>query len=178
MAQTTRRTTALGTWFFNEEITVFDDYTMQSDYYEVNFTSNDYIYIGINDGTYAGSDGNVTYVSYDNPDSPFMPTWGGDKVYDYDGDGKKWFDEAYRTIAIVGGDDVENASLIAWLEANAVFVPEKSVNKVVYGGNAIIDLTTDTVTADSLLKGVTAHRADGSAVVGTIPLYDGTIVVS
>ena len=31
------------------------------------------------------------------------------------------------------------------------------INKVVYGGKPLIDLTGDTVTADKLLEGVTAH---------------------
>lgn len=31
----------------------------------------------------------------------------------------------------------------------------------------LIDLTADTVTADKLAEGYTAHKADGSAVVGT-----------
>lgn len=32
-----------------------------------------------------------------------------------------------------------------------------SINKVVYGGKTLIDLTGDTVTADKLLSGITAH---------------------
>ncbi len=30
-------------------------------------------------------------------------------------------------------------------------------NKIIYGGKTLIDLTGDTVTADRLLKGTTAH---------------------
>ena len=41
------------------------------------------------------------------------------------------------------------------------------ISKVVYGGNTLIDLTADTVTAADLLQGVTAHGADGEAVTGT-----------
>lgn len=40
-------------------------------------------------------------------------------------------------------------------------------NKVVYGGVTIIDLTSDTVTADTLLVGITAHDASGTPLVGT-----------
>lgn len=36
-----------------------------------------------------------------------------------------------------------------------------AVNKVVYGGKTLIDLTGDTVTTDKLLKGITAHGKDG-----------------
>lgn len=43
-----------------------------------------------------------------------------------------------------------------------------AVNKVVYGGDTIIDLTADTVTASSLLSGVTAHDKAGTQVTGTV----------
>ena len=32
-----------------------------------------------------------------------------------------------------------------------------AINKVVYGTNVLIDLTADTVTADKLAQGITAH---------------------
>lgn len=41
------------------------------------------------------------------------------------------------------------------------------VSKVVYGGQTIIDLTGDNVTADKLLKGYTAHGADGEPINGS-----------
>lgn len=41
-----------------------------------------------------------------------------------------------------------------------------SINKVVYGGEILIDLTGDTVTADKLLSGITAHGKDGELVTG------------
>lgn len=40
-------------------------------------------------------------------------------------------------------------------------------NKVVYGGTTLIDLTSDTVTADALLSGYTAHDASGAPIIGT-----------
>ena len=62
-------------------------------------------------------------------------------------------------------------------------------NKIVYGGETLIDLTADTVTPGTLKKGVTAHAADGSRITGTMaqpePVqesdinfydYDGTIL--
>lgn len=45
-----------------------------------------------------------------------------------------------------------------------------AVNKVVYGNTTLIDLTADTVTADKLVLGYTAHDAAGNAITGT---YDG-----
>lgn len=47
-----------------------------------------------------------------------------------------------------------------------------AVNKVVYGQNTLIDLTGDTVTPETLALGVTAHAADGSAIVGTMSILD------
>ena len=42
-----------------------------------------------------------------------------------------------------------------------------AISKVIYGGNTLIDLTADTVTADKLLKGIKAHGANGEPVTGT-----------
>lgn len=45
------------------------------------------------------------------------------------------------------------------------------VNKVIYGGNTLIDLTADTITAAQLLEGVTAHDKSGAQITGTLT-YD------
>lgn len=42
-----------------------------------------------------------------------------------------------------------------------------AVSKVIYGGTTLIDLTTDTVTPDKLLTGITAHGKDGELIEGT-----------
>ena len=42
-----------------------------------------------------------------------------------------------------------------------------AISKVVYGGETLIDLTSDSVTKDTLLKGATAHGADGEPITGT-----------
>lgn len=49
-----------------------------------------------------------------------------------------------------------------------------SVNKVIYGGKTLIDLTTDTVTSDKLLSGITSHDKSGNVVTGTIPSKGAT----
>lgn len=41
------------------------------------------------------------------------------------------------------------------------------INKVVYGGQTLIDLTADTVTADKLAKGIKAHDKSGAVITGT-----------
>lgn len=40
-------------------------------------------------------------------------------------------------------------------------------SKVIYAGRTLIDLTGDSVTADKLLKGITAHGADGEPITGS-----------
>lgn len=42
-----------------------------------------------------------------------------------------------------------------------------AVNKVVYGNSTLIDLTSDTVAADKLMYGYTAHDNSGEVIVGT-----------
>lgn len=49
-----------------------------------------------------------------------------------------------------------------------------AVSKVVYGGDTLIDLTSDTVVADKLLKGYKAHGADGEAITGTCEFDSNT----
>lgn len=44
----------------------------------------------------------------------------------------------------------------------------KYINKVVYGGKVLIDLTEDTVTPAKLLTGTTAHDKSGTAITGTM----------
>lgn len=39
-------------------------------------------------------------------------------------------------------------------------------SKIVFGGQTLMDLTADTVTKDKLLKGYTAHGADGEPITG------------
>ena len=43
----------------------------------------------------------------------------------------------------------------------------KYKNKVVYDGEVLIDLTADTITADKLASGITAHDKSGAPVTGT-----------
>lgn len=62
-------------------------------------------------------------------------------------------------------------------------MPNQYVNKVVFGNQTLLDLTSDTVTADKLLQGYTAHDRSGALINGTIVdgnnleygLTDGTL---
>ena len=42
-----------------------------------------------------------------------------------------------------------------------------AISKVVFGSETLIDLTADTVTADKLSQGITAHGKDGEPITGT-----------
>lgn len=42
-----------------------------------------------------------------------------------------------------------------------------AISKVIYGGQPLIDLTADSVTPETLLKGETAHGANGELITGT-----------
>ena len=42
-----------------------------------------------------------------------------------------------------------------------------NINKVIYGGNVLLDLTGDTVTASDLAYGVKAHDNSGTQITGT-----------
>lgn len=41
------------------------------------------------------------------------------------------------------------------------------INKVQYGNTVLIDLTSDTVTAEMLMQGYTAHDRSGALITGT-----------
>ena len=42
-----------------------------------------------------------------------------------------------------------------------------AINKIIYGGTTLIDLTSDTITADKLAEGYTAHDKSGTVITGT-----------
>lgn len=48
----------------------------------------------------------------------------------------------------------------------------ENVNKVVYGNNTLIDLTSDTVEPSVLVTGYTAHDRSGAVVTGTLDVYN------
>lgn len=57
-----------------------------------------------------------------------------------------------------------------------------AINKVIYGGNTLIDLTSDTVTADKMLAGYKAHDKSGTLITGTcnfdVNSSDGTAAIA
>lgn len=57
-----------------------------------------------------------------------------------------------------------------------------AINKVIYGGETLIDLTSDTVTKDKVLSGYTAHDKSGELITGSctydVDSSDGTAAVA
>lgn len=51
----------------------------------------------------------------------------------------------------------------------------KAYNKIIYGEKTLIDLTEDTVTPKKLIKGYTAHAADGNLIEGEYNLPSFTV---
>lgn len=52
-----------------------------------------------------------------------------------------------------------------------------AISKISYFNETLIDLTSDTVTADALTKGTTAHNKSGDSITGTlefITYYSGS----
>ena len=52
-----------------------------------------------------------------------------------------------------------------------------AVNKVVLGDETLVDLTSDTVSEDTLLEGTTAHAANGEMIEGKVSvqlIFTGT----
>lgn len=53
-------------------------------------------------------------------------------------------------------------------------MPDRVINKVIYGGTTLIDLTADTVTAADVQSGVTFHLPSGAIGTGTSTLDSDT----
>ena len=46
-------------------------------------------------------------------------------------------------------------------------------NKIIYGGKVLLDLTNDTVSSDTLSRGITAHDKSGRIITGDlVPLLN------
>lgn len=92
-----------------------------------------------------------------------------------------WTNEAYKTIEM---DNYPAGDLLQFLQSNAILLPSSNVNKVDLNGVTVLDLTSDTVTPETLLVGTTAHNAKGEIITGTLvpctvysaesPALDGT----
>lgn len=53
-----------------------------------------------------------------------------------------------------------------------------AVNKVIYGNNTLVDLTSDTAVADKVLSGYTFHDASGTQQTGSAGArFNGTTTI-
>lgn len=48
-------------------------------------------------------------------------------------------------------------------------------NKIIYGGEVLLDLTNDTVSSDTLSRGITAHDKSGRIITGNLVPTDKVI---
>ncbi len=79
-------------------------------------------------------------------------------------------------------DDIYTPSPLADGDTPTEETPAKAVNKIVYNNEVLIDLTADTVSADKLLTGLTAHDKSGAVITGTcsfdVDSTDATVAVA
>lgn len=143
-------------WYFNETISGLP--APQQVVYEYNFTSNGaqwknvFMVPSVAGVMYSLVSGNseIVYTKYSG-----------------------WVNEAYRTIELT---EPAAGDFLSFLQQNATNIssgpvdptPVKLINKVVLGSDTVLDLTSDTVTPETLLVGTTAHNAAGETITGTL----------
>ena len=145
------------TWYFNQ--TIIGTPPSQEVQYAYNFTSNGAQYTSI--ALYPFLDG-IMYV-----------TVSGSAEITYQSD-SGWKNDAYRTIELT---EPATGDFLTFLSKNATNISSgpvdpdpptsKLINKVILGSDTVLDLTSDTVTPETLSMGVTAHNAAGELITGT-----------
>ena len=144
-------------WYFNE--TIIGIQPAQQVQYEYNFTSN---------GTQYKSIALFPFIA----SMMYAPVSGSVEIpYAKD---SGWQSEAYRTIELA---EPATGDFLTFLQKNATNISSggpveptsvKLVNKVVLGSDTVLDLTSDTVSPETLLVGTTAHNAKGETITGTL----------
>ncbi len=89
------------------------------------------------------------------------------RVFEYPITGISWSDfSSYGSNLRVNIPvDTDNAIYLYGVEIEVTY--DLHCNKVVYGTTVLVDLTADTVTADTLMQGYTAHDKSGAFITGT-----------
>lgn len=146
------------TWYFND--TIIGTPPAQEVLYAYNFTSNGAQYTSI--ALYPFING-IMYI----------PVSGSAEI-PYQSD-SGWTNDAYRTIELT---EPATGDFLTFLSKNATNISSgpvdpdpptsKLVNKVILGSDTVLDLTSDTVTPETLLVGTTAHNAKGEIITGTL----------
>ena len=146
------------TWYFNQ--TIIGTPPSQEVQYAYNFTSNGAQYTSI--ALYPFLDGIMYVTASGSTEIPYQSNSG-------------WTNDEYRTIELT---EPATGDFLTFLSENATSISSgpvdpdpptsKLVNKVILGSDTVLDLTSDTVTPETLLVGTTAHNAKGEIITGTL----------
>lgn len=82
-----------------------------------------------------------------------------------------WINSSFKNITF---DTLPNEQLMSFLSANATV--SKKISKVEINGATLIDISNDTVAANILAEGYTAHDKTGNTITGTLTQQSGKTV--
>lgn len=108
----------------------------------------------------------VKYFGYCNG-TTCMPAY----EYNSQSTGGAWINSSFKNITF---DTLPNEQLMSILSANATV--SKNISKVEINGATLIDISNDTVTANILAEGYTAHDKTGNTITGTLTQQSGKTV--
>lgn len=86
-------------------------------------------------------------------------------------DSGTWINSSFKNITF---DTLPNEQLMSILSANATV--NKNISKVEINGATLIDISNDTVVANILAQGYTAHDKTGKPIAGTLTQQSGKTV--
>lgn len=92
-------------------------------------------------------------------------------VYESSIQGSRWINSSFKNITF---DTLPNEQLMSILSANATV--NKNISKVEINGATLIDISNDTVAANILAEGYTAHDKTGNTITGTLTQQSGKTV--
>lgn len=92
-------------------------------------------------------------------------------VYESTVGNSAWTNSSFKNITF---DTLPNEQLMSFLSANATV--NKKISKVEINGATLIDISNDTVTANTLAEGYTAHDKTGNTITGTLTQQSGKTV--
>ena len=92
-------------------------------------------------------------------------------VYESTVGNSAWINSSFKNITF---DTLPNEQLMSFLSANATV--NKNISKVEINGATLIDISNDTVAANILAEGYTAHDKTGNIITGTLMHQSGKTV--
>ena len=92
-------------------------------------------------------------------------------VYESTAENTIWINSSFKNITF---DTLPNEQLMSILSANATV--SKNISKVEINGATLIDISNDTVAANILAEGYTAHDKTGNTITGTLTQQSGKTV--